>query len=120
MPKFDSESLYERFYDFALSCQRLTLTIPKNIYNIEYSKQLIRSSASVPGNYIEAIESLGKKDFVYRLKVCRKEARESLQWLRLIQDTNKNIDVSKLIKEADELIRILTSSIINTEKGMAK
>ena len=115
MAKFDSEALYKRLYSFALNCQRLTVTLPKNIHNIEYSKQLIRSSASVAANYIEAIESLSKKDFIHRLRICRKEARESIQWLNLIVDTN-SLSGGPLLQEGDEIKRILTSSIINTEK----
>ena len=45
--------------------------------NVEDGKQLIRSSGSVGANYIEANEKLGDKDFVFRLKIARKEAKES-------------------------------------------
>lgn len=70
--------------EVALFCKRL----PKNVENIEYIKQVIRSSGSVGANYIEANESLGEKDFSLRLKISRKEAKESMYWLRLICETN--------------------------------
>jgi len=63
-------------------------TLPKTIANIEDSKQLIKSSGSVGANYIEANEKLSKKDFLFRMKISRKEAKESVYWLRLIDSTN--------------------------------
>ena len=62
--------------------------MPKTIANIEDSKQLIKSSGSVGANYIEANEKLSKKDFLFRMKISRKEAKESVYWLRLIDSTN--------------------------------
>jgi len=62
--------------------------LPKTIANIEDSKQLIKSSGSVGANYIEANEKLSKKDFLFRMKISRKEAKESVYWLRLIDSTN--------------------------------
>jgi four helix bundle protein len=76
---------------------------------------LIRSSGSVGANYIEANESLGKADFAMRIKICRKEAKESVYWLRLLLDTNSEDFTQEgelLQKEGIELKKIL-SSIIN-------
>lgn len=114
--------LYKRLVVFAQNCQRLVKKLPKAIYNLEYGNQLIRSSSSPGANYIEAIEASSKKDFIYRLKVCRKETRESAHWLLLIQDANTeiqdlSIETGGLIKEANELIRIFTSSVLTSEKN---
>lgn len=91
--------------------------LAKTISNIEDGKQLIRSSGSIGANYIEANEKLGNKDLVFRLKIARKEAKESKYWLRLLKEGNvgfrKELDV--LIQEADELRKIL-SSIVNKTK----
>ena len=92
--------------------------LPKSIANIEYGKQLIRSSGSQAANYIEANESLSKKDFVMRIKICRKEAKESRLWLRLCDTGNDNdlIESQKyLIIESVELTKIF-SSIIEKSK----
>jgi len=62
--------------------------LPKTIANIEDGKQLIKSSGSTGANYREANESLSKKDFLMRIKISRKEAKESAYWLRLIYETN--------------------------------
>ena len=68
--------LEDRTKKFAVDCRDFVHEIPKTISNIEYIKQLIRSSGSQAANYIEANESLSKKDFVMRIKICRKEAKE--------------------------------------------
>jgi four helix bundle protein len=69
----------------------------------------VRASGSVGANYIEANESLSKKDFLMRIKICRKEAKESRYWLRLI-DVDQDASVQKyqtnLIQEATELTSI--------------
>jgi four helix bundle protein len=69
----------------------------------------------VGANYIEANESLGKKDFVFRIKICRKEAKECGYWLRLILETNNDIRDEKtgnyLLNESIELKKIFSSMI---------
>lgn len=119
--RFDSEAFYERLLRFGQRCQRLVVVLPRTQYNLEYGGQLIRSSASPGSNYIEALEALSRKDFVHRLKICRKEVRESVHWLRLIQEANSSLretckESSELIQEGRELIKILTSSILTLEK----
>ena len=69
--------LEPRTFAFAKDCRFLMKRLPKTIETIEDGKQLIRSSGSVGANYIEANESLSKKDFYYRIKICRKEAKAS-------------------------------------------
>jgi len=86
--------------------------IPRTISNIEYGKQLIRSSGSQAANYIEANESLSRKDFMLRIKICRKEAKESRLWLRLcITADDKEFSQMQveLIQEAYELTKIFNS-----------
>jgi len=106
--------LEERTYLFAKNCRFLIQKLPKSISNIEDAKQLIRSSGSVAANYIEANENLGDKDFKFRLKISRKEAKESVLWLKLIRDLNIKFETELiiLIQEAEELRKIL-SAIIN-------
>lgn len=103
--------LEERTYIFASNCRNLVKQLTKTISNIEDSKQLVRSSGSQAANYIEANESLSKKDFIMRIKICRKEAKESRLWLRLIELPNTNLESErqKLIKETEELTKIFGS-----------
>ncbi|OHA74472.1 MAG: four helix bundle protein, partial [Candidatus Wildermuthbacteria bacterium RIFCSPLOWO2_01_FULL_48_29] len=86
--------------------------LTKTISNIEDGKQLIRSSGSVGANYIEANESLSKKDFVMRIMISRKEAKESRYWLQLIDIQENDIlekERQSLVKEATELMMIFSA-----------
>jgi len=76
--------LEERTLIFAKDVRKFVRKLKKDIPNLEDSRQLVNSSGSVGANYIEANESLSKKDFVMRIKICRKEAKESSYWLNLI------------------------------------
>jgi four helix bundle protein len=84
--------LEERTFQFAKEVRVFIKTLEKTIANNEDAKQVIRSSGSIGSNYIEANESLSKKDFVFRLKISRKEAKESIYWLKLIDETNDLIN----------------------------
>ncbi len=110
--------LEERTARFAERCRDYVGKLPKTPANIEYGKQLIRSSGSQAANYIEANESLGKKDFHLRIRICRKETKESCLWLRLSQIMSKQElekEKQNLLKEALELRSIFTS-ILNKTK----
>ena len=111
--------LEERTFQFAKKCRDFIKKLPKNVANFEDEKQLARSSGSVGANYIEANESLSKKDFIMRTKISRKEAKESRLWLKLC-DTNNNNDLEKeredLTKESTELMNIFGAIIRKSEK----
>ncbi len=113
--KYDLE---ERTFDFARRCRGFVKKLSKTSGNIEDGKQLIRASGSVGANYIEANEALSKKDFLMRIKICRKEAKESRMWLKLC-DIGSNEDLEKerkdLIQEATELMNIFGSIIKKSE-----
>ncbi len=114
-PKYDLE---ERTFQFAKSIRKIIKTLPKTIANIEDGKQVVRSSGSAGANYIEANEALSKKDFLMRVRISRKEAKESAYWLRLINETNELDNKSEfrdLLQEAIELKKIL-SAIIEKSK----
>ena len=103
-------ALEERTYKFARECRDYVKTLPKTQSNLEYGKQLIRSSGSQAANYIEANESLGKKDFVMKIRICRKEAKESCLWLNLSEPTDSEKKVQdNLIREAEELRKIFST-----------
>ncbi len=69
--------LEDRTLKFAKNVRALVKKLRKTVGNIEDGKQLVRSSGSVGANYIEANEALSKKDFILRIKICRKESKES-------------------------------------------
>jgi methylenetetrahydrofolate dehydrogenase (NADP+)/methenyltetrahydrofolate cyclohydrolase len=108
--------LEERSSMFASKVSGFVNKLPKTTTNLEIVKQLIISSGSVGANYIEANESLGKKDFAMRLKIARKEAKEARYWLRLIECRDAlDIERSELIAESTELLKILSSMILKSE-----
>ena len=113
--KYDLE---ERTFEFARDVRAFIRRLPRTLANIEDVKQLVRSSGSVGANYIEANESLGKKDFAMRAKICRKEAKESRYFLRLVfTDGNSALDKTRaaLIQEAVELTSIFGAIVRKTE-----
>jgi len=103
--------LEERTLIFAKNVRFFIKKINKTISSFEDAKQLVRSSGSVGANYIEANESLSKKDFVLRIKICRKEAKESRLWLELIETSDDALDKERkcLITETTELMKIFGS-----------
>jgi len=106
MPK--EYDLEERTEKFAKNAIQLCKKLSKNTINIELISQVVRASGSVGANYIEANESLSRKDFFNRIKICRKEAKESRYWFRLILSANSEFEseASPLIQEATELMNI--------------
>jgi len=101
--------LEDRTFAFAIRVRAFVKKLRKSIANIEDGKQLINASGSVGTNYIEANEALSKKDFIMRIKICRKEAKESRYWLRLIDthgESEQENERKNLVKEATELMNI--------------
>ena len=108
--------LAERTYAFARQVLNYVDNLPIKTSNIEIGKQLTRSAGSVGANYIEACEAFSKKDFIYRIKICRKEAKETIYWLKLSFPHRKNEDNKKaLMCESDELMKIFGSIMRNSE-----
>jgi len=80
--------LEERTLEFAIRVRKFISVIPKNIGVYEDGKQVVRSSGSIGANYIEAGENLGQKDLSFRMKIARKEATETVYWLKVIKGSN--------------------------------
>ena len=110
--------LEDRTLAFAKNVRSFVKKISKTLSNMEDGKQLVKASGSVGANYIEANEALSKKDFRMRIKICRKEAKESRYWLKLI-DTEGKKDFEKdcidLIREATELMNIFGAILRKSE-----
>jgi four helix bundle protein len=108
--------LEERTYLFTKSVIQFINKLERNLSNTEISKQLIRSAGSIGANYIEANESLGKKDFSMRIKISKKEAKETRYWLKLLI-CNKEIEDerNKLIQEVTELMKIFGAILVKTK-----
>ena len=110
--------LQDRTLSYAMNVRKLVKSMKSDQFNQDDLVQLIRSSGSVGANFIEAIESLSKKDFLYRMRICLKEAKESRYWLIIIENTinsEQGVEITDLKQESTELIRIF-STIIQKNK----
>ena len=105
IPKSKQYDLEQRTFLFAKDCRIFVKQLPINTQSIQDGKQLVRSSGSVAANYIEANEALSKKDFVMRVKISKKETKESILWLRLLRANDS------LLQEATELMKIFGAII---------
>ncbi|HQT91731.1 MAG TPA: four helix bundle protein [Candidatus Kryptobacter bacterium] len=109
-----ASDLEERAFQFAKAVRLFIKNMPKTMAVIEDEKQLVSASGCAGANYIEANEALSGKDFIVRAKISRKKVKESRYWLRLINETNDLVNADEartLIREADELEKILTSIV---------
>ncbi len=109
--------LEERTFQFAKATRVFVKELPATVANAEDVKQLVRASGSVGANYIEANECIGKRDFVMKIKTCRREAKESVYWLRLL-DCRDNLEQQRrqLANEALELMKIFGAIVRNSER----
>ena len=114
--------LEDRTLRFAKDIRALVKVLPRTIGNEQDIRQLVSASGSVGANYIEANEALSKKDFVMRIKISRKEAKESRYWLRLLdigEDDSVDKNRDALIREATELMNIF-GAIVRKSQGEVK
>jgi four helix bundle protein len=113
--KYDLE---DRTFEFAKRVRTFVKTLPRTICNLEDVKQVVRASGSVGSNYIEANEALSKKDFRMRIKISKKESKESRFYLRLL-DTGQNAGIGKerdyLVQESTELMKIFAAILLKSE-----
>ncbi len=110
--------LEDRTLAFAKNVRLFVKKLPKTLSNLEDGRQLVKASGSVGANYIEANEALSKKDFRMRIKICRKEAKESRYWLKLIDTEGRKYlekDRTELIREATELMNIFGAILRKSE-----
>jgi len=107
----------ERTFQFAVRVVQAVRCLPKSFDGLEVGRQLIRSGTSIAANVEEAHGAESQRDFIHKMGLARKEARESRYWLRLAGATfpGNGSEIPSLAQEADELVRIL-SAIITTAK----
>jgi four helix bundle protein len=110
-----SKELEDRFQNVAKSVRDSCTRVKWDVINKEYIKQVIRSSGSVSANYTEASDDLGKADEKMKIKISRREAKETIKWIDLTL-TYENADLEKekmiLIGEGEQIRRILSAIII--------
>lgn len=106
-------NLEDRTVDFAKRIIRLCKELPRERENNPLVSQIIRSAGSIGANYREANEALGKKDFIHRLRIARKEAKETTYWLELIEEANPDMKnrMVNFFQETKEIRNILSAII---------
>lgn len=109
--------LEDRTLLFSQEILRLVKLLPKNNINFRLCDQMVRSVTSIGANLREANEKLSKKDFLFRMKISRKEIKESEYWLRLLLVENENFSsqINFAINEAIELRKIFSRIIEKSE-----
>ena len=114
MKKFDLE---KRTTDFAKAVIETCKALPVNPMNNRIVGQVVGSAGSVGANYREANDALGKKDFLQRMRIARREAKEAHHWLELALTANPNyaVAIKPLINEAEELKKIFSAIIIKVQ-----
>ena len=110
-----SKELEDRFHEFSKRTRDFCRKLKWDIINVEYIRQLIRASGSIGANYVEASDDLGKADEKMKIKISRREAKESNHWLDLVLTYGNSAlekEKAELIDEAIQITKIL-SAIIN-------
>jgi four helix bundle protein len=115
------KDIKERSFEFAVRIIKFVQKLPRNHAGYKIGGQLLEAGISVGANVEEATGGFSKKDFTYKMAVALKEARESNYWLRLIKvsELAKEDELDSLLKESEELRKILTS-IVKTSKGQQR
>jgi len=112
--KYDLE---ERTLEYSKRIIRMSKALPKNTINFKLIDQVVRSGTSMGANYREANETETKKDFKYRIRICRKEGKETIYWLKLIIEANKNFKekIDPLLEETQELVKIFAAILVKSK-----
>ncbi len=121
MSKDKPEDIKDRTFRFALLIISLVESLPNTISAKTIGKQLIRSGTSIGANVEEATAAHSKEDFIYRMNVALREARETLYWLRLLDASKLSVKrpSKDVLQEADEITRIL-GAIVSSARGKRK
>ena len=116
-PNVIKDKSYQFSLDIILLCKKL-----KEQDEYILSKQLLRSGTSIGANVEEATAAQSRKDFISKMSIASKEARESNYWLRLLKDSNlcKNIELDPLLNDSAEIIKILTAIVKTTSQKQPK
>lgn len=113
--KFD---IQERTFEFGVRVARLVNELPRTVAGFEIGKQVVRSGTSVGANVEEADAAESKRDFIHKMSIAHKEARETRYWLRVIQSALLDDgETRSLIQESDELVRILYTIVENARQS---
>lgn len=117
----DKLDLKIRTKKFAIETIRFVGSLPKSKSNDVISYQILKSATSVAANYRASLRGRSSAEFISKLNIVLEEADESMFWLEMIEETNTNIDITKLKslhKESDELTAIFAASLKTARKNI--
>ena len=107
-------------FDFALSVVNLFVQLKKENEFI-ISKQILRSATSIGANVEEAIAAQSRKDFIHKMSIASKEARETKYWLRLLEKSNlTSISMTNYLIEIEHILNIITKIIKTSQEAQSK
>lgn len=117
--KNNNYDIHDRIFEFIIVVIELTKLLPKTPQNLMIINQIMRSVTSMGANDQEADGASSRRDFLHCYTIVRKEGKETLFWLKLIQRTNENpkLETSPIIKEAKEIVAIISTIINNTNRS---
>ena len=103
--------ILNKTYNYAIRIVRLYQYLCNEKKEFELSRQILRSGTSIGANAEESIGGLSRKDFLAKLGVSYREARETRYWLRLLKDTNyiSAEQAESMLEDLEEIIRIITA-----------
>ncbi len=116
------KEIYGRIDRFVISSLTFTRVLPQDLTNREIVKQLVRSCSSIGANAWEGQTAQTKKEFIRCFSISKKEAKETWYWLELLQKLNPSFfdKLDPLIKEANELVAIISKIILFSQKSSKK
>lgn len=109
--------IQKKSFSFALTVVEL---YKKLIDNREYviSKQILRSGTSIGANVEEGLGAFSRKDFIYKMSLASKEARETMYWLRILKESAlAEIELNSYLQDCNEIILILTSIVKSAQSN---
>ena len=117
----DKNVILDKSYAFALRILKLYLFLRKRKIDAGLCSQILNSGTSIGANVEEAIGGSSRKDFINKIQIAYKEARETKYWLKLLKESEmieKKL-ADSFLKDCEELLKILTA-ILNSSKNVTK
>ena len=111
--------ILDKTYNFAVKIVKLSQYLINEKKEYVLSKQILRSGTSIGANTEEAIGGFSKKDFIFKLNIAYKEARETKYWLRILKDTGyiDSEEFNSQFNELEEILKILYSIIKKSKEN---
>ncbi|MCX8067862.1 MAG: four helix bundle protein [Anaerolineae bacterium] len=110
--------IQDRAFQFAVRVVKLANRLPRTVAGIEVGRQLVRAATSVGANLEEADAAESKADFVHKVGIAHKEAREARYWLRIVRASLlDDEEVVSLLRESEELVRVLNTIVSNARRN---